>query len=809
MTIYKGYILTREHLSSDNKHHLRYSGISDQGPFEIIITHNRPLFFIYRDTTLPPKIFHCERRPVALTAFNGQPVDALYFKTPQLLYNARQYYEARGLQTFEADIHPQERYLMERFIHGAIEFEGPGHIRHGVVQFINPKMRKAEYTPFFSVLSLDIETGQNGALYSVACHFNGRRSDEKAFLPPTCTDTGIVLMLDDNAPTVAGRQVHQNGAKNKVIGGLLPGHRFEVLPDGGHLYRMPRERDLLNAFLTVMEALDPDIIIGWHVIGFDLIFLEKKYNQYQIPFLIGRDHGVPRITAVRKGVFRADMCGRIVIDGPPALRAAFYSFDNFRLETVAFALLGAGKDIGEENDKVAEIERRFRADKKSLARYNLLDCILVTDIFKKTGLIDLVFKRATISGLPMDRVGMSVAAFEYFMLPHSHRKGFVAPNVKDVVNTGHAQGGWVFTKEPGFYEHVVVLDFKSLYPSIIRTFKIDPLSRLRADIDPLNTPVDIAFSRSVHVLPGYIKILMDKRDQAKTGNDSHLSQAIKILMNSFYGVMGTAGCRFYHPDLPAAITGTGQWVLKTTREYLEKNGYDVIYGDTDSVFVCLKPSQLSDCDGASKKLVSQINDFMTRTIQERFGLASRLEIEYEKHFTRFFLPAIRGGGAGAKKRYAGMIIDKGKEALVLTGLEFVRSDWTRFAKNFQYELFQRIFHDREVVAWTQKMVFDLRHHVYDNDLVYKKRLTKPVREYIKGIPPHVKAALLLGTKGANAKECRYVMTLRGPIPVELPHADLDYNHYIEKQLKPIFDAVMMFFDLSFNEIVGGRQLRLF
>ncbi len=809
MAIYRGYILTREHLSSGNKHHLRYSGISDQGPFEIIITHNRPLFFIYRDTTLPPKIFHCERRPVTLAAFNGQPVDALYFKTPQLLYNARQYYETRGIQTFEADIHPQERYLMERFIHGAIEFEGPGYDRHGVVQFINPKMRKAEYAPVFSVLSLDIETGQNGALYSVACHFNGPISDEKAFLPPTCTDTDIVLMLDDNAPTVVGRQVHHGGPKNKVVDGLLPGYRFEVLPDGGHLYRMPRERDLLNAFLTVMGVLDPDIIIGWHVIGFDLIFLEKKYNQYQVPFLIGRDHGAPRITEVRKGVFRADMCGRIVIDGPPALRAAFYSFDNFRLETVAFALLGAGKDIGEKNDKVAEIERRFREDKKSLARYNLLDCILVTDIFKKTGLIDLVFKRATISGLPMDRVGMSVAAFDYFMLPHSHRKGFVAPNVKDVVNTGHAQGGWVFTKEPGFYEHVAVLDFKSLYPSIIRTFKIDPLSRLRADIDPLNTPVDIAFSRSVHVLPGYIKILMDKREQAKADNDSHLSQAIKILMNSFYGVMGTAGCRFYHPDLPAAITGTGQWVLKTTRDYLEQNGYDVIYGDTDSVFVCLKQTQLSDCDGASKKLVSQINGFMTRTIQDRFGLASRLEIEYEKHFIRFFLPAIRGGGAGAKKRYAGMITKKGKEALVLTGLEFVRSDWTRFAKNFQYELFQRIFHDREVVAWTQKMVFDLRHHVYDNDLVYKKRLTKPVREYIKGVPPHVKAALLLGTKGANAKECRYVMTLRGPIPVELPHADLDYNHYIEKQLKPIFDAVMMFFGQSFNEIVGGRQLRLF
>jgi len=104
---------------------------------------------------------------------------------------------------------------------------------------------------------------------------------------------------------------------------------------------------------------------------------------------------------------------------------------------------------------------------------------------------------------------------------------------------------------------------------------------------------------------------------------------------------------------------------------------------------------------------------------------------------------------------------------------------------------------------------DLKNHVYDHDLVYKKRLTKPPKEYTKAIPPHVKAALLLGDAGANAKESRYVMTLRGPIPVELPHDDLDYPHYIEKQLKPIFDSVMIFFDKSYNEIIHGRQLNLF
>ncbi|MBI9091260.1 MAG: DNA polymerase II [Desulfobacterium sp.] len=664
----------------------------------------------------------------------------------------------------------------------------------------------------FSVLSLDIETGKAGELYSIACHFKGSPGPGGTVHHPEQMD-GVVLMLDGNAaktarPLTSPKSTDASGGK-KGIHDVLPGYSFELLSQGEYLYRMPTEKALLKGFLHIMDILDPDIIIGWHVIGFDLLFLEKKYRECRIPFSIGRDHGSPRIQEVRKGLFRADICGRIVIDGPPALRAAFYSFDNFRLETVASAVLGRGKDIGGEKDKVAEIERRFREDKKGLARYNLLDCKLVSEIFNKTDLIDLVYKRATISGLSMDRVGMSVAAFDYFMLPHIHRKGFVAPNVRDVVSQGHAQGGWVFTKEPGFYEHVVVLDFKSLYPSIIRTFNIDPLSRLKGDLDPLNTPMNISFSRSAHVLPGYIKALMGKREQAKQDNDPHLSQAIKILMNSFYGVMGTAGCRFYHKDLPTAITGTGQWILKTTRRYLEQEGYEVIYGDTDSVFVCLKETDLADCDGASKKLVFQTNGFMTQKILDEFGLESQLEIEYEKHFTRFFLPAVRGGGSAAKKRYAGMVTKDGKKELVLTGLEFVRSDWTRFARNFQYHLFQRVFHDQEVVAWTKKMVSDLKAHVYDHELVYQKRLTKPPHEYIKMVPPHVKAALLLGKEGANRKESRYVMTLRGPIPVELPHTDLDYHHYLEKQLKPIFDAVMVFFDLSFNDIIGGRQLSLF
>ena len=414
-----------------------------------------------------------------------------------------------------------------------------------------------------------------------------------------------------------------------------------------------------------------------------------------------------------------------------------------------------------------------------------------------------------VSGLTMDRVGRSVAAFDHFMLPRIHRNGLVAPNVRDINDIGNSPGGWVFSKSPGFFEQIAVFDFKSLYPSIIRTFKIDPLSLLKAHIHPLATPVETTFSRNIHVLPEFITTLMDSRDKAKKDNDPHLSQAIKILMNSFYGVMGTTKSRFYNPNLSRSITGSGRWLLEKTRDFLEQNGYSVLYGDMDSVFVQLKKSEFENNEKLARQLSRRINTFLAQTVKRKFNLESHLEIEFEKLFTQFFLPALRGGRGSAKKRYAGLVKKGELQELVFTGLEFVRSDWTRFARQFQYDLFHRVFHGQEVIQWIRQKITDLQKHRHDQDLIYKKRLTKPSGDYVKILPPHVKAALLLNGRLENPREISYVMTLRGPIPTQLPHHDIDYNHYIEKQLKPIADAVLLFFDLSVNEIIGGKQLSLF
>jgi len=139
-------------------------------------------------------------------------------------------------------------------------------------------------------------------------------------------------------------------------------------------------------------------------------------------------------------------------------------------------------------------------------------------------------------------------------------------------------------------------------------------------------------------------------------------------------------------------------------------------------------------------------------------------------------------------------------------MEFVRSDWTRLAKEFQVELYNRIFNNDEIENWVREIVKKVKAREYDEKLVYRKRLRKDVDEYTKNIPQHVKAARMLSETTGTVY---YVITKRGPIPVELKHTDIDYDHYIEKQLKPIADSVLILLGESFDSIVQSDQLSFF
>lgn len=755
----EAFILTGSSFDLENRQILKLYGQSNQGSFLVTIDQFQNYFFVE------------SKNPTSYKSLDGFWVEKVLCLNQSDLKSKRAKFESDGLRTFEADIKAVDRFLMDKHIYAQVKIEGVAKVVNGLLTFNNPKITPGSYYPDYKILSFDIETGRDGRLLSLAYSFRSNNLNE---------DRTVVLGEGKNTQDV----------------------RFSL-----------NEKGLLLFFQEAITRLDPDVITGWNVIGFDFHFIDQKSKQLKVPLYLGRGTRALDMFQNARGEWQINLEGRVVIDGPRAMKMNFFSFESFKLNNIAKELLGEAKDIDEDEsyDKWDEIERRFCEDKMALARYNVKDAVLVLDIFEKIKLMDLQLTRSYISGMLMERIGGSVAAFDHFYLPDLHDAGVVAPNVDDIGWARQAKGGFVLNPKVGVHPNVLVMDFKSLYPTVIRTFLIDPLSRFQRHIDPLKTPVGLTFSRTHHILPGKISELLERRTQAKKEKNANLSQAVKILMNSFYGVMGSSGCRFYQEDLPDGITGSGQWILKTVIEFLEGKGFTVLYGDTDSLFVQLPT--YDNYNDQAKKLVNEVNTFLTKKLKDDFEVESHLEIQYDKFFKTLILTSTRNMEEGAKKRYAGLaekeVDGKKVEEMVLTGMEYVRSDWSLLARNFQYELVRRVFYGEDIQEYIDETMKKLESHELDDQLVLSKRLSKPLSEYVKNVPPHARAAkILFETKGILQRRPHYVMTLRGAIPVELPHEDIDYDYYIDRQLAPIADSILGLFGKSFEEM-RGPQLSLF
>ena len=370
-------------------------------------------------------------------------------------------------------------------------------------------------------------------------------------------------------------------------------------------------------------------------------------------------------------------------------------------------------------------------------------------------------------------------------------------------------GGYVLDSKPGLYDDVLLLDFKSLYPSIIRTFQIDPFGLAEPGTEPVPGFAGAAFAREGAILPDLVAELGAVREEAKTAGDGALSQAVKILMNSLYGVLGTSACRFFDPRLATSITRRGHEIIQKSRDFIEARGYPVIYGDTDSLFLLLPArSDEGRAAAAGEELARALNAWWRDEIAREHRLESFLEAEFETHFLRFLMPTVRGERTGSKKRYAGLVRDaNGDFDVVFKGLESVRTDWTPLARTFQRELYRRVFLEEPFEEYVQGTLDDLRAGRLDDQLVYRKRLRRPVAEYTHNVPPHVQAAAKLARPG---RWVSYVITRGGPEPVAgaAGRPRPDHEHYRERQLAPAADGILHFLGTSFADITD-TQLRMF
>ncbi len=781
--VQQGFVLTRHWRDTPAGTEVEFWLATDAGPRRVRLPHQPSVAFIPAEQRGPAERVladekNVELRPLALQDFEHRPVLGLYCQQHGQLMRLETALNRAGVDVFEADVRPPERYLMERFITAPVRFGGTPDA-DGVLTDAHLKPAPG-YRPTLRLVSLDIETTEQGELYSIALEGCGERQ---------------VYML--GAPNGDGSAVD-----------------FDLEYCDSRTLILKRLNDWFARH-------DPDAIIGWNLVQFDLRILHEHARRLGVPLKLGRggeemqwrEHG-------SRTHFFASAAGRLIIDGIESLRSATWSFPSFSLENVAQTLLGEGKSIDNPYQRMDEINRMFAEDKPSLAKYNLKDCELVTRIFAKTDLLDFLLERASVTGLPADRSGGSVAAFTHLYMPLMHRQGFVAPNLG--TNPPQASpGGFVMDSRPGLYESVLVLDYKSLYPSIIRTFLIDPvglIEGLRQPGDAESVPGfrGARFSRTRHCLPSIVARVAEGREQAKRERNAPLSQALKIIMNAFYGVLGSSGCRFFDTRLASSITLRGHEIMLRTRQLIEAQGHAVIYGDTDSTFVWLRrPHGQEEAAQIGRALVQSVNDWWRGHVREQYGLESALELQFETHYKRFLMPTIRGAEEGSKKRYAGLVTrPDGREEMVYKGLETVRTDWSPLARQFQQELYERIFRREPYQDYVREYVRQTLAGAFDDRLVYRKRLRRTLDDYERNVPPHVRAARLADDYNAqhgrprqyqNGGWISYVITLAGPEPLEARRAAIDYDHYLTRQLQPVADAILPFVDDDFSTLVGGQM----
>ncbi|EMH3443809.1 DNA polymerase II [Vibrio harveyi] len=787
MNIQQGFLLTRQARDIKGQTQIELWLSTENGPTQLLIQGERPVFFIEQAQIEQTKRFATSKqiavdiRSLKLKNFQLTPLAACYTQTTKDAFALQDELKQNDIVHFEGDVRLADRYLMERFIKGSMEFTGNQQSLNGFQRIQNAKCRTGEYQPKLHVVSLDLECSEKGILYSIGLD---SPVDSRVIMigEPEQAETPIQWVKDEKA--------------------------------------------LLDALIAWFKQFDPDVIVGWNVIDFDFRLLHKRAEWHNMKLILGRadQPSFFRSSAQSQQGF-ISIPGRVVLDGIDTLKTATYHFRSWSLESVSQELLGEGKEIHNVHDRMDEINRMYRSDKPSLAKYNLQDCVLVNKIFDHTHLLDFAIERSRLTGVELDRVGGSVAAFTNLYLPQIHRAGYVAPNLHPE-NWIASPGGYVMDSIPNLYDSVLVLDFKSLYPSIIRSFLIDPMGLVEGLQLEIGKAEDEAvpgfrggqFHRSKHFLPEMIEKLWAARDVAKKNNEKAFSQAIKIIMNSFYGVLGSSGCRFFDTRLASSITMRGHEIMKQTKVLIEAKGYQVIYGDTDSTFVSLNgPYSQVDADKIGNELVDYINQWWGDHLRDEYNLNSILELEYETHYRKFLMPTIRGAETGSKKRYAGLIGEGEKERIIFKGLESARTDWTPLAQRFQNTLYQMIFHGEDPSDYVREMVEKTNSGEFDDQLVYQKRLRRKLHEYQKNIPPQVRAARLADDINAklgrplqyqNRGRIEYLITVNGPEPHEYRNSPIDYQHYIDKQLKPIADAILPFIGTDFEQL-SAPQMGLF
>lgn len=606
------------------------------------------------------------------------------------------------------------------------------------------------------------------------------------------------------------------------------------------------ERALLGFFLAKMHKIDPDVLVGHDIFGFDLEVLLQRLNTCKVPHWskIGRLRRVnmPKLGGRSAFAEKSATCGRLVCDVEISAKELIRCKSYHLTELTAQVLKTERITVPQE-----EIKNLYSDSAHLLYLLELTwtDSKLILQIMCELNVLPLALQITNIAGNVMSRtlMGGRSERNEFLLLHAFHDKNYIVPDKPSFkktqqemvegegdVDAGKGKrkkkaayaGGLVLDPKVGFYDKfVLLLDFNSLYPSIIQEFNIcfttvqreaHNSQKKSEENETEEIPEIPDSSLEMGILPKEIRKLVERRKQVKQlmkaqdiNPDLYLQydirqKALKLTANSMYGCLGFSYSRFYAKPLAALVTHKGREILMHTKDMVQKMNLEVIYGDTDSIMINTNSKSLEEVFKLGNKVKAEVNK-----------LYKLLEIDIDGVFKSLLLLK--------KKKYAALVVEQHGEGRYsvkqeLKGLDIVRRDWCDLAKECGNYVIGQILSDQSrdvIVENIQKHLVEVGEKVASgaiplNQYEIHKALTKDPQDYPdKKSLPHVHVALWINSQGGRRVKAgdtiSYLICKDGSTLAASQRAyaleqlqkqeslSLDAQYYLAQQIHPVVSRI--------------------
>ena len=559
------------------------------------------------------------------------------------------------------------------------------------------------------------------------------------------------------------------------------------------------DKSLIQEFIAYICQFDPDIIVSFGANVQDWDYLIKRSHRLERTFDVDRGNKEPHTS----------IYGHVSFTGMANVDLADFMdvFPEVKVKTLSNLAKYLGVMKNEAGNEIEDAESADYWDdpqkRQALKDFSLNNARKIQS--SATLLLDFATQLSSLVSLPLDHVMTAAVGFrvEWFLIKQTRKIGELVPRRIEQPYRTYA-GGLVLKPKPGLHGDIAVLDFKSMYPNIMIRYNLSPDTYLAPD-EP-EPPGGVYEAPEVKhrfrkTPPGFykealtylIEVRNKIRSQMRTTSPRTVEynildarqKALKIITNAAYGYTGWVGARWYIKPVAEAASAWGRHAILSATRLAEEKGLQVIYGDTDSLFLTYDEKKLFELKGE---------------INQDLGL----EVEVGEIYKRIFFTE-------AKKRYAGLRADG---TLDIVGLEVIRGDWAQVAKKVQQHVLEIILAEqspKNAVNYVHTVIEELKQRkVPLRDLIIWKTLTKPPEQYaIK--TPHVEAAKMLKEKGwrltGGDKVGFVILSGKGRFynrvkPYVFANYDeIDVDYYVTNQVVPAAARILGFFGVTEKELI--------